>query len=314
MCLKKSFLETNTIIACDLGSNTLRIVEYDCKTNRRMRAYEKIVRTAKDLHKTGIISAQSQKEINDALKEASLLFDFKHTPTACVTTQAMRSASNASMILEHIKQEFGLDFKIISGEEEAYLASLAIEMALKREGLDASTYALFDLGGGSTEIMLSFQGKKESSSFPFGIISVAEKRLENPNILTESLMQIDPFLKRFENIPLHYKQLIATAGTPTTVAAFLQGMDYENYDYQKINGTRLHVNNFDRALIELETLPFSEAERFTGTNRRDLVLVGITLVKGIMQKLGFERCIVMDDGLREGVAIANCNTFTKSFI
>ncbi|MBP9566131.1 MAG: phosphatase, partial [Sulfurospirillum sp.] len=101
-------------------------------------------------------------------------------------------------------------------------------------------------------------------------------------------------------------QLVTTAGTPTTVAAFLEGLDYAHYDASVINGKVLHVKDFDQAYTQLIRLDETEAERYTGTNRRDLVVVGILIVKAIMQKLGFKHCIVIDDGLREGVALAHC--------
>lgn len=140
------------MIACDLGSNTLRIVEIECQKRVKVRTYEKIVRTAKELHATMRIGEEAQRAIFSALEEASSLFDFKHEPSVCVTTQAMRVALNSQEILEEIKRRFGLNFEIISGEQEAYFTSLAIEHALQREGFAAHTYALFDLGGGSTEL------------------------------------------------------------------------------------------------------------------------------------------------------------------
>lgn len=296
------------MIACDLGSNTLRIVEFDSLTCKRLRAFEKIVRTAKDIHKTGVIGEAARENIYNALLEASQIFDFKHQATFCVTTQAMRIAKNAQEILSFIETHFGLTFTIISGDEEAYLTSLAIEHALKREGFDSQTYALFDLGGGSTEIILSHNGSKKTQSFPFGIVTTAERyHTSLHHGVDEVVKSMDIFIDTEENIPQTYQQLIATAGTPTTVAAFLEGLDYEHYDAQKINGKCLHVNDFERAFNELSSMPLALAERFTGTNRRDLVIVGILLVKKIMLKLGFTRCIVLDDGLREGVAISNCN-------
>jgi exopolyphosphatase/guanosine-5'-triphosphate,3'-diphosphate pyrophosphatase len=59
-------------------------------------------------------------------------------------------------------------------------------------------------------------------------------------------------------------------------------------------------------------MDLNEAERYTGTNRRDLVIVGILIVKAIMRKLGFETCIVIDDGLREGVVLEQCYNLYKS--
>lgn len=301
------------MITCDLGSNTLRIAQFDSLTCKRTRCFERIVRTAKDLHLKGRIGEEAQTNILNALHEASTLFDFTHEVSFCVTTEAMRVASNADDVLARIKKECGLSFRIISGEEEASYTALAIEHALRREGLNDDTYVLFDLGGGSTEMTLCYQNAKKSQSFPFGIVTVAERFKEHLDAnITSLLSMTDPFLKEHKNIRQTYKQLIATAGTPTTVAAFLQGLDYEHYAPEKVNGKCLHVNDFYAALEELNTMPLAVAERYTGTNRRDLVIVGIHLVTAIMVKLGFDSCIVMDDGLREGVAISNCNKTVSS--
>lgn len=301
------------MIACDLGSNTLRIVEFDSLTCKRINAFERIVRTAKDIHKTSLIGKEAQENIFKALHEASQYFDFKHQQSFCVTTQAMRMAKNADDVLSSIATEFGLHFEIISGEKEAYLTSLAIEHALIREGFNAQTYALFDLGGGSTEIILCHEGKKITHSFPFGIVTTAEGFHSNlAQGVKEVASTMDAFIESLGDIPQTYQQLIATAGTPTTIAAFLEGLDFEHYDSEKINGKCLHVKDFDFAFEQLSSIPLALAERYTGTNRRDLVIVGILLVKTIMLKLGFDRCIVMDDGLREGVAISNCNKKVSS--
>lgn len=298
------------MLTFDLGSNTLRILEYDCINQKRINAFEKIVRTAKDLHRTGMIAPSSQKAIIEALDEASKLFDFKTHQCFCVTTEAMRRAYNTTEVLNTIEAQFGLKFEIISGEREAYLTSLAIENALKRESLISDTYVLFDLGGASTEITFSYKGIKESKSFPFGIVTTAEKYTENiASKVTEIVSAIDDFIETYEDIPEKYLQLVTTAGTPTTISAFLQGLDYEHYDYNKVNGSTLDMNDFQHAFERLSTMRPLEAERYTGTNRRDLVIVGILIVQALMRKLGFTTCVVMDDGLREGVAIDNCNNF-----
>lgn len=301
------------MITCDLGSNTLRIAQFDVFTCKRLQTFERIVRTAKDLHQTQCISNEAIEKIFDALHSASVLFNFKEEKSFCVTTEAMRVAKNAPEVLESIYQTFGLRFEIISGEAEAHYTALAIEHALKRENFPSNTYALFDLGGGSTEITLCYEQQKQSHSFPFGIVTTAERFKEHLEKNISTLIQsIRPWVASFHDIPTTYQQLIATAGTPTTVAAFLQGLDYEHYEPEKVNGTILHVKEFEDALLQLTKMPPEDAERYTGTNRRDLVIVGILMVKAIMFELGFENCIVFDDGLREGVAISNCNICVSS--
>ncbi|ARU48856.1 Ppx/GppA phosphatase family protein [Sulfurospirillum diekertiae] len=301
------------MIGCDLGSNTLRIVQMDCQTKERIHVYEKIVRTGKDLHVTGLICESSKQNILNALYEASHIFDFKNERCFCVTTEAMRIASNAGEILKEIETIFGLTFQIITGEKEAYLTSLAVENALKREGFKHQTYALFDLGGGSTEFTFCKDGTKQSQSFPFGIINVAERySLDRELHVTRIVNSIDDFMTQHDPISSNFLQLVTTAGTPTTVAAFLKGLDYAHYDATIVNGTVLHVKDFDEAYERLFAMNEEDAERYTGTNRRDLVVVGILIVKAIMKKLGFESCIVIDDGLREGVALEQCYNLNKS--
>ncbi|MBP1680220.1 MAG: putative exopolyphosphatase [Proteobacteria bacterium] len=301
------------MIGCDLGSNTLRIVEIECQSRTRIQAFERIVRTAKDLHITGVISEQSKQNILNALEEASKLFDFKNKRCFCVTTEAMRVASNAEEILKEIETTFGLTFKIITGKQEAFLTSLAVENALKREGFKHQTYALFDLGGGSTEFTFCKDGDKQSQSFPFGIINVAERYQSNlEHHITRIVDSIDTFIGKSNIIPSNFLQLVTTAGTPTTVAAFLEGLDYDHYDANVVNGKVLHRSDFEVAYERLTTMNEYEAERYTGTNRRELVIVGILIVKAIMRKLGFETCIVIDDGLREGVVLEQCYNLEKS--
>jgi len=301
------------MIGFDLGSNTLRIVQIERQSKKRLKAFERIVRTAKDLHVTGRISDVARKNIFNALHEASSLFDFQNEKCFCVTTEAMRVASNAQEILDEIKNIFGLDFQIISGEREAYLTSLAIENALKREGFENKTYALFDLGGGSTELTFCKNGIKQSQSFPFGIINTSERyKNELEKNIINSVSIIDSFIQEQPHISSTFLQLVTTAGTPTTVAAFLAGLDYAHYDANVVNGKILYTSDFDDAYARLSALNEEEAERYTGTNRRDLVVVGILIVKAIMHKLGFDSCIVIDDGLREGVALEQCYNLATS--
>jgi exopolyphosphatase/guanosine-5'-triphosphate,3'-diphosphate pyrophosphatase len=43
-----------------------------------------------------------------------------------------------------------------------------------------------------------------------------------------------------------------------------------------------------------------------GTNRSDLIATGIVLFKALLGLFGKDECIVVDDGLREGVALEGC--------
>ena len=43
-----------------------------------------------------------------------------------------------------------------------------------------------------------------------------------------------------------------------------------------------------------------------GTGRSDLIAAGILIYKQLFSIVEFNTCVVIDDGLREGVALDNC--------
>ena len=99
---------------------------------------------------------------------------------------------------------------------------------------------------------------------------------------------------------------VATAGTPTTVAAMKLGLNYETYDASKINGTSLQKEELDFYLQKLLCMPFEEREIAVGTGRSDLIAAGILIYRHLFSIVGFESCVIVDDGLREGVALDVC--------
>ncbi len=286
-----------------MGSNTLRVVEIDCVTKERVREYEKAVKTAENLYSTRLISKGAQSRILSALEEADKIFDFKNRRVFAVTTEAMRLAKNAKNVLKSIKDRFGIEFKIIDGELEAELTKVGVLNALSRLGFELKSYVLFDLGGGSLELSFVNGSKSRTKSFPIGILKMTQKYDSLVDIerkITEELRVLDEFI---DGQSANF--LVTTAGTPTTVCAFLQGMDYESYDYRKINGKKLSTEDFDKAMKKLLEMKKEQREFWVGTNRGDVVCVGIVIVKSVMKKLGYSTCIVCDDGLREGLAITN---------
>ena len=286
------------MIACDLGSNTLRIVELDCETGHRINEFERMVKTADGLHKTGMINEMAVERIIVAILEAKKIFDL--SKAHAVTTAAVRLAKNGKEVLARIKEETDLDFIMIEASVEAQLTLAAVEWRLEKLGFDDS-FMLMDLGGGSTEITCG----ENAQSFDVGIVTVAQKYGSVKGVkenLDEALSPLFRYIKTFQKPRL----FVATAGTPTTIAAFTKGLDYANYDVHKVNGTVLSLQELDDALEKLLAMSSQERERWVGVGRDDLIVAGVLMVKAIMVAAGFSTMLVVDDGLREGVALTKC--------
>ncbi len=296
------------MIAIDLGSNTFRAVNIDCETFERIWEFEKVVRTAEGLNKTSMICEDALSRILQAIEELKSTHDFKPEEVIAVTTEAIRRAENSTEILNTIKEQSGIKFTVINGEDEAYFTTIAVRESLKKV-TECKSFVLIDIGGGSTEVIFYEKEQIVSKSFPLGIVTMTEKYDSKELVsfnLPHECESIKEFIADMRAHGFKPKQFIATAGTPTTIAAVKQGMNYKNYQYEKVNGHILEKTDLDIELSKLLRLPFKEREGLVGTGRADLIITGILIYKELYKLLGFRECMVIDDGLREGVALAKC--------
>ncbi len=289
------------MISCDLGSNTIRFVEIECESKKRVQEFEKIVKTADGLKQTGKISKDALARVIKAIKEAGKIFDFSKGVEA-VTTEALRVATNQKEVLDEIFLQTGLRFEVLSGEEEAFFTNIAV-----KNQIDDKSYLLIDIGGGSTEISIVENDTIISKSFDLGIVTLTQeygiKNLRKG--LEKKILEVKKFFKD-KNIP---KKCIATAGTPTTIASFLLENDYQNYDYVAVNGMVLTLTDIKNTEKKLLSMDEQERKRWVGVGREDLIISGIEIFLEVLKVLDFRECIVIDDGLREGIALYMCKNF-----
>jgi len=297
------------LIAIDLGSNTLRITKIDCKSKKFVSDFEKIVKTADGLATSNKINSKAVNRIICAVKEAKNKIDFKDEKIKAVTTEALRRASNAQDVLSQIKKETNISFNIIDGEEEARLTLLAVKHRLAQLKYDSKSFVLVDIGGGSTEVIFSYHNKVISKSFPVGIVTIAQayKNLENiEKALPKEMASMQKFCNEIYANNKKVDSFVATAGTPTTVAAMKLGQTYSSYNAKKINGTSITKEELDFYLKKLLSMTFEKRELTVGVGRSDLIAAGILIYKQLFDIVDFTSCIVIDDGLREGLALDGC--------
>ncbi len=302
------------MIACDLGSNTLRIVQLDCETKKRIKEYEKTVKTADGLQKTGEINKNTINRIIQALEEAKKCIDFSSDEVVAVTTAALRLASNSDKVINKIKKETGVEFKIISGTQEADWTALAVSEALKRISLEYKDFILLDLGGGSSELYIKKDDRAFIKSFNIGIVTITQKYNsfeEVKNSLENETDEIKKFIEELYKTFKKPKIFVSTAGTATTLAAFKKGIDYKHYSHDQITGTKLNTKEIKEFLQKLLSMDEENRNKWIGVGRSDLIFSGIAILLHILKLANFDEMIVIDDGLREGLAIASCNDNSK---
>lgn len=272
------------MVAIDLGSNTIRACKMELLSSGLFEcvySFERIVGSARGLSHTGL-ATDAMERIRTAVVQ--LCAEASFGSSIAVATEAFRQAANSAEFFRQIRAEFGIEFNIISGEVEAYLTRLGVENRAKILNLNLKDSLLIDLGGASTEISFG----EVSRSFSFGIITALEsdKRAE--------ISMAMEFIKQFK-----FNNIILTSGIPTTVAALKQGLNYANYRADLINGVQIKNTDLNWVANLLKTTP--NKDELVGKNRADLIVKGCEILSNLV---GFSPCIVIDDGLREGLFIA----------
>ena len=296
------------IVSVDLGSNSFRVLKYDCKNNQIISEYNEVVGMADGLVDTGLISKEAQERVLKAILHSVEVINYDPSKAVCVTTAAMRKASNNKEVLKYFKDKTNIEFEIIDGFEEARLTLLAVQYALKREKIDSKKFILLDIGGGSTEIIVNTNDSYEAHSFDFGIVTMTQKYLKYHDLhndLDSRKKQIQEFLSSLK-IDLNDYSFVATAGTPTTIAAIKLGQDFFSYDRNIVNGSIVNLEDLEYSLNIFKNSSKEEIAKLVGRGRVEFIEVGIFIYKAIFEVLNKKESIVLDDGLREGVAINYC--------
>ncbi len=299
------------MIAIDLGSNTCRFLHVKCDPFEILGSFEVIVKTADQLHSSGIINDAALSRVIGAIQRASEMMPLSSETVVAVTTEAMRQAKNRDAVLAQIEAETGIRFDVINASHEARATTRAVRYRLEELRFGHDSLVMIDIGGGSTEVAFMFEGALISRSFPVGIVTLSQQcdSLEAVHAWLETGLDnvrtyVDEIYSRFGKPDI----LVPTAGTPTTIAAYLQGMDYASYDVERINGFVLTCKDIRKALDALMALDEAERSRYVGVGRESLIAAGIVLVEAMYELLGFESGVVVDDGLREGVALEYCES------
>jgi len=297
------------IIAIDLGSNSLRILKMNCETKERLGEFHKTVKTADGLAKTGKINDEAIARVVAGLNEAKEELDFSDAKVKAVTTEAIRQAQNGLEVLSTIEKETGVTFEVIDGEREAKYALRAVQNRLEILKQTPKSFMMVDIGGGSTEMLFYYGDKYFSKSFKVGIVTLTQKfntldEIEKaiPKIMSEMKVYFDEVVKEHGEVEL----FIATAGTPTTIAAMKKGMDYATYDANKIHGTILSQEDLHKQLEKLLAMSKEEKVKAVGVGRDDLIASGVLIYDELYKISNFKVSMVIDDGIREGVAFDEC--------
>jgi exopolyphosphatase/guanosine-5'-triphosphate,3'-diphosphate pyrophosphatase len=309
------------VAALDLGTNNCRLlVARPAGTGIRViDAFSRIVRLGEGLSSTGALSDEAIERTLDALKICAAKIALRRTAGGrYVATEACRRATNCREFLTRVRDETGLEIEIISTAEEARLVVSGCAPLLNPR----VPYALvFDIGGGSTEIVLvRLEGGGDrrrrrpqilgSMSLPLGVVTLTDRfggevspatyrTMVNEAASALALFEHDYRIRR--HIRTGRLQMLGSSGTVTTLAGIHLALP--RYIRALVDGSSLTFDQIAAVSAHLAGLDLAgrAASPCVGRERADLVLSGCAILDAICETWPVGRLRVADRGVREGI-------------
>lgn len=282
--------------ACiDIGSNTTRLLVAECADGRIEPLHEARVFThlgrgqltggaiapAKLAEVAGVVSAQLQSARRLGCREVRV-----------VATAALRRAANGEELAAAVRDECGLEVRILTGEEEARLAFVGAARSFAHT--PGGELGVVDVGGGSSELAVGMvpDQVRWSSSFPLGSGDLADAYLHSD---PPSSAELDAARDRVAcaiaplEVP-HPAEAAAVGGSAASLT--------------RLAGRVLDRAAFARALAQLMAAPRREVAQRLGleVERVRLLPAGLLILEAVSERFRAP-LLVAGGGLREGVLV-----------
>jgi len=302
--------------AIDLGTNNCRLLI--ARPNDGgftvIDAFSRIVRLGEGLGQSGTLSGLAMDRAVAALGIcADKLRRRNVSLSRSVATEACRRATNGQHFADRVRDETGIALDIIPPQEEARLAVLGCHKLLEPGDGPA---LIFDIGGGSTEVILVEQvgGIPRIHSWwsaPWGVVSLTESEgreaLEGPERLAAYERMRErarhSFSRFAEMLPKKRKgiRLLGTSGTVTTLASVHLALP--SYDRRAVDGLHVPVEAMQKISTMIAGMDYGERSGLPciGGERADLVVAGCAILEAIIEIWPAKNLGVADRGIREGI-------------
>jgi len=306
----------HTYGAIDLGTNNCRLLIARPTDGgfTVIDAFSRIVRLGEGLTETCRLSEAAMDRAVAALGIcADKLRRRNVSLSRSVATEACRRASNGKAFAERVREQTGIALDIIEPAEEARLAVLGCHKLLEPGDGPA---LIFDIGGGSTELVLVDQEEGTPRirawwSAPWGVVSLTESEgkpaLEGPDRLKAYKRMRERARRAFANFATMLPEsregirLLGTSGTVTTLASVHLALPA--YDRRAVDGLHVPIEAMQKISTMIATMDYDERSSLPciGNERADLVVAGCAILEAIIEIWPAQNLGVADRGIREGI-------------
>jgi exopolyphosphatase / guanosine-5'-triphosphate,3'-diphosphate pyrophosphatase len=300
------------VAVVDIGTNSTRLLVADVSAAGELREVErrtKVTRLGHGVDRTGALAEDAMARVLASVAEyTARIHALDAARSVAVLTSAVRDAANGAAFAARVRDEYGLDARIVAGDEEARLTFLGATSQRPRE--DTTPTVVIDIGGGSTEFVI---GRGQEVSFHVstqaGVVRHTERHLASDPPTPAELDALatdvgDIFAAKLPaDARASAAAAIAVAGTATSLAAI--DLDLECYSANKVHGHELSVRACRDILARLAALTDVERRQVRGLHRdrAPTIVAGTVMLIEALAAFGLDRTEVSDQDILHGAAL-----------
>ncbi len=312
----------------DIGSNSIKLLVAETSGGtefRRLSAAKEPVRLGRETLRTGHLSESAIKRAADTIKRFSVTANEAGVESLiAIATAAVREADNASVFIETIREQTGVEVEVLSGLEEARLIGLA---AWQGCGMRAGQLVNIDIGGGSTEVTFVRDGEPSRLfSVKVGAVRLTDNFLSGDPPKRGELKRLrDEVNAAFESPAREMagSRWDAASGTSGTILAIGEALRSVEVDDEAARAQRARDKdnasssnaNFNSAIITIEALarfnkqtarlPLAGRRAIAGISaqRAEIIIAGGAILEAAMHAFDMNELRTIDWALREGVVV-----------
>jgi exopolyphosphatase/guanosine-5'-triphosphate,3'-diphosphate pyrophosphatase len=299
----------------DIGTNSTRLLIADVEDGAiaELDRRSQVTRLGQGVDTSGRLATEAMERVfatlaayRDAMDEQDIPADAR----VAVLTSAARDAANGADFTARVRGGYGLDARTIGGDEEARLTFRGATHG--RDPQDATPLLVFDIGGGSTELIVGAAGGDEPSfhvSLQAGVVRQTERHLQRdpppPHELQELADDVRATIEAGvpEVVRSSARSAIGVAGTATSLAAIDQELD--PYDPRRVHGYVLELGDAELLLARLAQMPLARRRDVAGLHpdRAPTIVAGAAILLEVLRAFGLQRAEVSEHDLLHGVAL-----------
>lgn len=300
------------IAIIDIGSNSIRLVLFEVYKNSSFRVIDDIKespRLGEGLLTDGNMKEENMNRAIEALKLFKSLCEHNEADTVLAFgTAAVRSAQNASIFLDRVNKECGIDVRVLSGEEEA---NFSFYGAIN--SLDITEGLLIDMGGSSCELVHFVNREiKNSISLNFGSLSIMEKFSLKDELNLEKKSQISDYVQEEFDKVLWLKDvadlpLVGVGGTIRNLGKI--HMKMKNYPIENLHNYFISSEGLNELYEFIGNKNYKEKQKIEGLakSRADIITGASFVFNKLVEFANLNGVVISGKGIREGFLYGQIN-------